>query len=121
MARLISKTEKEVKLNKKINEIQDLYDLAFQADCGSLINIENFKLDLNMQQNVASLINASQLIAKQVKLIDNILELHPNENELKDLRVKLRNVHREIVKFIKTEFTTIRTKEDLEKAKVLFK
>ena len=102
MARLISKTEKEVKLNKKIKEIQDLYDMAFQADCGSLINIENFKLDLNMQQNQVSIINASQLVAKQVKFIDGLLKSHPDEIKLKELRGRLRVVHNKIVKFIKS-------------------
>ena len=119
MPRLITQVEKEVKLNKRIQNIQDLYDLAFNADCGNLINIEKFKLNLKMQQNQASLINASQMVANQAKLIDSILELYPSEKELKDLRARLRNVHAQIVKLIKEEFTTIRMKKDLERAKIL--
>lgn len=117
MPRLITKTEKELKLNKKIKEIQGLYDLAFEADCGNLIVAENFKLNLNLKHNQASLIETSQLIAKQVRLINSILEMYPNDKGLKELKGRLRLVHREIVKLIKTEYTTIRTKQDLELAK----
>ena len=117
MPRLITKTEKEVKLNKKIKEIQDLYDLAFQSDCGNLIVAENFKLNLNMQNNQASLIIASQRIAKQVKLLDELFNLYPNEVNLNNLKIRLKQVHAEVVKLIKKEFVTIRTKQDLEQAK----
>lgn len=119
MAKLISKTEKEVKLSNRIKEIQNLYDLSFDEDYGDLINVDSFKLNLNLQQNVASIISASELVAKQVKFIDGLLKSHPDEIKLKELRGRLRVVHNEIVKFIKTEFKTIRTKEDLEKAKIL--
>ena len=117
MPRLITKAEKEIKISNKIKKIQDLYDLAFEADCGNLIVAESFKLDLNMQPNQSSIISASQLLAQQVKLIDAILELYPNETDLKELKSRLRSVHTEMVKLIRTEFATIRTKIDLEKAK----
>ena len=114
MGKIVVETKKEKAIKLNVKALQDMYDAAFEADCGKIIVAENFKLKLNLENNQKSIILAAKALAKQIRLINSILDVYPNDKGLADLKERLEQIYKQMLTMAKSDFKTIRTKTDVD-------
>lgn len=95
---------KQVRLDKSVKNIKELYDLAFIGISTNALNLEKFKLDINFGTTQRELISADKLIFKQIKVLKELDSLFQNDKSYKELCVRLMQIHKQIFKVLKEEY-----------------
>ena len=106
MPSLVRKEERNLRIAKKLNLIQDLYKLAFSAS--KIVSMKTYQGDFVLSINEKDLTTKAKQLAKQIKEIKkNSVDVQ--QRELAD---RLTQVHTELVNVIRDEFKTLRTRNN---------
>ena len=95
MQNLIYREEKKLRIEKKLKSIEDLYNLAFQANDTPNIKMKTYKIKLILNVNEKDLTITARQLVKRIK------ELNRDE-EGKILAERLTQVHNQIVNLIRS-------------------
>ena len=108
MPRLITREEKNNKIQTKIEHIKNLYNLIFERKI-SYLNLKDFKKVLSLDKDCESFVANGKIILKQIKLFQQMIQVYPEFEELKDVEMSLKVVYSELVSVLKKEFRIART------------
>lgn len=108
MPRLITKKEKDLRVQEKIDAVNNLYDLSYEGIKSDLLNLKTFKVDLKLDVTQMSLLNAIDLLDQQMKILKCILEFYKKNLELQTLFERLKQVKVQIVTILKKEFRAVK-------------
>ena len=100
-----SKEDRNVRIQKKLKSIEDLYNLAFTSEV-SKIKMMSYKGEFILSANEKELTATAKQLASKIK------ELKKGSEQNKILAERLTQVHTQIVSLVREEFRTIRNKNE---------
>ena len=106
--RVVTSEEILAARNEKIHSIENLYSLIFETKKCELLNLNQFKLNLNLSWDDKVLMQAVKMVKRQVELFNHLSQDFPNNEELKDITSALKVVVADIVKILKNDFRMAR-------------
>lgn len=99
------KDERNIRIQKKLKAIEDLYNLAFTSGT-SKIKMMSYKGKFILSANEKELTLTAKQLASKIK------DLKKGSEQSKILAERLTHVHTQIVSLVREEFRTIRNKNE---------
>lgn len=112
MKNLLIREEKQVRMQKKLNHLKDMYSLVFEINENSSVKIKKYMQNFDFETNERSLKIIAKNIAKQVKEFKELFKQKPKEDIYFKTAERLTVVHDQIVEVIREEFKTLRNRND---------
>ena len=96
--------KKDERIEKQITAIKSLYEQAFKGLNVKVLNVEEFKLDLDWRSSQSGLIEVDTAIVNQTQVLKFLTNIYPNEKGYVELRKRLIQIHKMIAKVLKVEY-----------------
>ena len=96
--------KKEERISEQVETIKSLYESAFVGLESKVLNIEQFKLNIDWRTSQSVLIAADKAIVNQTQVLKFLSNIYKDENIYVELRKRLIQVHKMIAKVLKVEY-----------------
>ena len=94
----------KVKIQKKLDYLQELYNLAFDGLESETLNLDELKWNLEFVDNQQKLIQTDRNIYEIRKVLKVNMQKHPEDTDIKDLCDRLHLVHKSLFKLLQDHY-----------------